>query len=123
FIGTKGKLVAGLFGTNPVLFPVKDFKDYASPKKTIPRVKDGIEGHWNDWVRACKEKSKNRVEASSSFEYAGPLSESVVMGNLAIRLQGLNKKLKWDGKNMKVTNISPEDMISVVTSNKFTVIN
>jgi hypothetical protein len=35
----------------------------------------------------------------------------------------LNKKLKWDGKNMSVTNISDNDMISVVTSNKFTVIN
>lgn len=123
FIGSKGKIAAGLFGNNPILFPAEDFKDYVKPEKTIPRVKDGVEGHWNDWVRACKENHGNRVEASSNFEYAGPLSESVVMGNLAIRLQGLNKKLRWDGENIRITNINADEQISVVTSNKLTVIN
>lgn len=123
FIGSKGKIAAGLFGNNPIIFPSKDFRDYRQPEKTITRIKNGVDGHWNDWVRACKENPETRTEASSNFEYAGPLSESVVMGNLAIRLQGLNKKLKWDGENMKVANISDSDMISVVTSNQFTVVN
>ena len=45
------------------------------------------------------------------------------MGNLAIRLQDLKRKLMWDGENMKITNISDEDEIKVVTSDKFTVID
>jgi predicted dehydrogenase len=123
FIGSKGKLVTGLFGENPILIPTQKYEDYTPPAKTITRITDNIDGHWNDWVRACKESPENRMEASSNFEYAGPLSESVVMGNLAIRLQGLDKKLEWDGVNMRVTNISNDDMISVVTSNKFTVVD
>jgi len=45
------------------------------------------------------------------------------MGNLAIRLQDLKKKLLWDGQNMRITNISDSDEVRVVTSDKFTVID
>jgi hypothetical protein len=74
-------------------------------------------------VRACKETPENRVETSSCFNYSGPLSESVVMGNLAIRLQELKKTLLWDGDNMRLTNVTESDKVNVVTSDKFTVIN
>ncbi len=123
FIGSKGKMVCGLFGTNYTIFPREVREQYTAPPKTILRIKDNVNGHWNDWVRACKESPENRVEASSCFEYSGPLSESVVMGNLAIRLQELEKKLKWDGENMRISNISDSEKVSVVTSDKFTVIN
>jgi len=46
-----------------------------------------------------------------------------VMGNLAVRLQDLKRKLLWDGENMRITNISDDDEIRVVTTDKFTVIN
>ena len=94
FIGSKGKIACSLYGDNYVMFPSELRENYTDPAKTIPRIMDGTDGHWNDWVRACKESPENRVEASSNFNYSGPLSESVVMGNLAIRLQELNKKLK-----------------------------
>ncbi len=123
FIGTKGKIACGLFGDNHIMFPRELRENYTNPSKTIRRITDGTNGHWNDWVRACKESPENRVETSSNFEYSGPLSESVVMGNLAIRLQELNKKLKWDGENMRITNILDTEKISVVTSDKFTVVN
>ncbi|MCK4346943.1 MAG: gfo/Idh/MocA family oxidoreductase, partial [Bacteroidales bacterium] len=123
FIGTKGKLVAGLFGDNPILFPKSLKENYQNPPQSLPRIKNGVDGHWMDWVRACKESPENRVPASSNFEYSGPLTESVVMGNLAIRLQDLKKKLLWDGQNMRITNISDSDKVRVVTSDKFTVID
>jgi predicted dehydrogenase len=123
FVGTKGKISCGLFGNNYLMFPKTVRENYVDPKPTLRRVKDGTDGHWNDWVRACKESPENRVEASSNFEYAGPLSESVVMGNLAIRLQELKKTLMWDNVNMRLTNVTDGDMIRVVTSDKFTVIN
>ncbi len=123
FIGTKGKISCGLFGDNNMMFPKEVRDKYVDPKPSLRRVIDGTDGHWNDWVRACKENAENRVEASSNFEYSGPLTESVVMGNLAIRLQELKKTLLWDGINMQLTNVTDTDKVNVVTSDKFTVIN
>jgi hypothetical protein len=76
-----------------------------------------------DWVRACKEAKESRTEASSNFEYSAPLNEAVVMGNLAVRLQDLKRVLKWDGENMRVTNIDEKDEIRVVTTDEFEVVD
>ena len=51
-----------------------------------------------DWVRACK----GGQSASSNFDFSGPLSEMVLMGNLAVRYP--NRKLLWNGQKMEVTN-------------------
>jgi hypothetical protein len=75
-----------------------------------------------DWIRACKENPDDRIQTSSNFIYSGPFNEVVVMGNLAIRLQDLKRKLLWDGENMEITNVDEEDEIRVVTTDKFTVI-
>ncbi|MDR1582286.1 MAG: hypothetical protein LBS55_03345 [Prevotellaceae bacterium] len=66
-----------------------------------------------DFVHACKESPANRVLPLSNFEYAGPLNEMVVMGNLAVRLKSLNRKLQWDGLNMRITNLAPSDEIKL----------
>ncbi len=76
-----------------------------------------------DWIRACKENKNSRVEATSNFSYSGPLNEVVVMGNLAIRLQDLKRRLDWDAENMRITNILDSDEISVVTTDKFDIID
>jgi hypothetical protein len=47
----------------------------------------------------------------------------VLLGVLAIRLQGLNKALAWDGENMKFTNISPSEELKIVKSDDFRVEN
>ena len=65
------------------------------PKKSIGRIAGS---HEEDWIRACK----GGKEACSNFDYAGPLTETVLVGNIAIRS---GKKLDWDGENMKVTNV------------------
>ena len=77
-------------------------------------------GHQRKWIDACKAgfQSREHQELTSSFDYAGPMTETVLMGNLAIRsymLQRKNtrgnmsfyarKKLLWDGDNMKITNL------------------
>ncbi len=123
FIGTKGKLMSGCYGREPILLPEKLDKNYQRPKASIRRIENAMSGgHELDWIRACKESPESRVETSSNFNYSTLLNEIVVMGNLAVRLQDLKRPLKWDGKNMKITNISDEDEIRVVTSDKFTVI-
>ena len=119
FIGTKGKMMAGTYGVNPQLLPTSKTKETKVPQ-TVARVKDGEEGHYAAWVEAAiagygSEKAKN---LSSHFDIAGPLTESVLMGNLAIRSYDIRKpkgkddfdypgrfiKLLWDGPNMKITN-------------------
>ena len=119
FLGTKGKMMAGTYGVNPQLLPTSKTKETKVPQ-TVTRVKDGEDGHYAAWVEAAiagygSEKAKN---LSSHFDIAGPLTESVLMGNLAIRSYDIRKpkgkddfdypgrfiKLLWDGPNMKITN-------------------
>jgi predicted dehydrogenase len=119
FTGSKGKLMCGCYGRDPILLPYSEMDHFQQPPKTLRRVELG---HVMDWVRACKESPENRVEASSYFGYSGPLNEMVVMGVVAVRLQDLKRELKWDGEKMKFTNISETDEIRIVTSDKFEVI-
>jgi predicted dehydrogenase len=114
FIGTKGKLLFDCYGANPRLLPTKLMSEQRLPPPTIKRVP---EGHYLQWVNACI-AGYGKNETSSPFEYAGPLTESILMGNLAIRsammvnpkMKGWGdkylgrKKLLWDAKNMKITN-------------------
>ncbi len=113
-IGTKGKLLLDCYGENPRLLPTKLMKEKKMPKETLRRVP---EGHYLQWVNACIAGYGNAT-TSSPFEYAGPFTESILMGNLAIRswqmknpnLKGWDdkylgrKKLLWDAQNMKITN-------------------
>jgi hypothetical protein len=71
---------------------------YKRPQRTIERIPEGKDGHEQDWVRACK----GGKPASSNFDYSGPLSETVLMGNLAIRFP--DRKLLWNGEAMEITN-------------------
>jgi len=120
FIGSKGKIMCGCYAMNPFLLPLSLDASYTRPAKALRRVETS---HEMDWVRACKENPKNRVEASSYFGYSGPLNEMVVMGVVAVRLQDLKRELLWNGENMKFLNISDTDEIRVVTSDKFEIIN
>ena len=113
FTGTKGKLLADCYGAKPRLLPTTRMQEQL-PGETIPRVP---EGHYLQWVNACIAGYGN-AQTSSPFEFAGPFTESILIGNLAIRsfltknpkLKGWDdkymgrKKLLWDAKNMKITN-------------------
>lgn len=106
--GTKGKIMCGTYGSEPTLLPTSRMKEVNIPQ-TIARVP---EGHYVQWVNACiAGYGKNTL--SSPFEYAGPLTETILMGNLALRSWNLKdangkfpgrKKLLWDADNMKITN-------------------
>jgi predicted dehydrogenase len=97
FVGEKGKLMCGTYSDSPRLIPETKMQAYQRPPKTLPRVPRAA--HEQNWIDACK----GGEPACSNFEYSGPFTETVVMGNLAIRFPG--KKLEWDGENMRVTNL------------------
>lgn len=107
-IGTKGKMMCGTYGNNAMLLPTALSKDINVPQvtKRVP------EGHYLQWVNACI-AGFGKNDLSSSFDYAGPLTESILMGNLALRSWNIKdakggfpgrKKLLWDAENMKITN-------------------
>ncbi len=95
FVGEKGVILCGTYGGAVKLFLKDKRAKYTPPKPSIPRINTN---HEMDWVRSCKDGKP----ASSSFDYSGPLTEMVLMGNLSMFVPG--EKLLWDGKNMKVTN-------------------
>lgn len=111
-IGDKGKLMTDCYGANPRLLPSRRMQEVTMPPVTEPRVP---EGHYLQWVNACIAGYGN-AQTSSPFEYAGPFTESILIGNLAIRSWQLEtgsgrrtqhpgrKKLLWDAKAMKITN-------------------
>jgi predicted dehydrogenase len=121
FIGTKGKMMCDTYGLNPRLLPLSRNNE-VKVKQTIPRVAGGAGGHYKQWVDACIAgyESKEAGLLSSPFNIAGPLTETVLMGNLAIRSYDIRKekinepgrfdypgrgiKLLWNGADMKVTN-------------------
>jgi predicted dehydrogenase len=121
-IGTKGVMSFGIFG--------RDLKVY-NTKGVKTDVYDAGDNDWNkpplsleynhqiSWTEACKAGfgSEAHKALTSSFDFSGPLTETVLMGNLAIRSYALRtelkggghdypgrKKLLWDGKNMRITN-------------------
>ena len=96
FHGTKGRIIAGVYGDSPRLLPQSLHKEYKRPAKTLPRVNGS---HEMDWVRACK----TGQPAGSDFSYSGPLTETCLLGNIAKRVDTL---IEWDAANMKVTNLT-----------------
>ena len=118
FHGTKDKLICGCYGKNPWLL---SGRTPVSPKteRRIEKAMDG--GHEMDWVRACKESPESRVKTKSDFSEAGPFNEMVVMGVLAVRLQGLNKELEWDGEKMQFTNITDDETLKICIEDAFTI--
>jgi predicted dehydrogenase len=96
FVGEKGKIMGGSHGgAGARIIPESKMKEYNRPAKTIARSP----GHHAEWVNACK----TGQSAGSNFDYAGPLTEVVLLGNIALCM--MHKKLYYDGPSMKVTNL------------------
>lgn len=93
YIGETGKILAP-HQAGPRLIPETKMKGFKKPEQILPRGFD----HYQDWIGACKGGPK----PSADFDYSGPLTEMVLLGNVSI-LTG--KKLLWDGPNLKITNV------------------
>ncbi|MHC4679038.1 MAG: Gfo/Idh/MocA family protein [Planctomycetota bacterium] len=95
FVGEKGKMLGHR------LLPEARSKEYGRPPRILPRSP----GHHKEWIQACK----GGRPAGSNFDVAGPLTEVVLLGNVALRMgQSLYEKglrLHYDGPNMTVTNL------------------
>ncbi|KQM74981.1 oxidoreductase [Pedobacter sp. Leaf216] len=116
FIGTKGKMICETYGKNPRLLPLSR-NESDKTKITIPRIINQEEGHYTQFAEAAI-AGYGKMQLSSPFETAGPLTETLLIANLAIRgtdvqrrdtagkisYPGRDIKMLWDKVNMKVTN-------------------
>ena len=97
FTGTKGKLMCSVYGGSPRLIPETKMKEYKRPEKTILRSP----GIHQEWIDACKGKGKT----TSNFDYASKLTETMLLGNVALRVKDKNTILEWDAENMRIKNL------------------
>ena len=93
--GSQGTIMAGVYGESPRIIPETRMQEVKLPPKTLPRVKGS---HEQDWVRACK----TGTPAGADFAYAGPLTETCLLGNIAKRV---DSRIVWDAENLKITNL------------------
>ena len=100
-VGDKGKLYSpNDYGEKWMLLPKENFTGFTPPPPTLPRSP----GHHAEWIRACKGGPK----CLSDFSYAGPLTETILLGNVALYV---GKKIIWDAKRCKVANIPEADRL------------
>lgn len=116
FHGSEGILVTDTYSRNPRLLPSERMAEFQPPSPTLSRIETTHQGNWVNAVL-------NGGTTSSPFSYGGPLTEAVLMGNLAIKAYQYKalkegkeagqwdpyeypgrKTILWDGPNMKVTN-------------------
>jgi predicted dehydrogenase len=122
--GSKGLMVIDMYGNNPRIY-LNSGEKIVAPASDADAPKPMPEfGHQISWTEACKAgfDSKEHKALTSSFDYSGPLTETVLMGNLAIRSYMLRREVKsnhpwpvyeyygrnkllWDGAAMKITNL------------------
>jgi len=98
FVGDKGKILCEFSGGEPRLIPQSKMDAYVQPPKILPRSI----GHDEEWLRACK----GGEPAGANFEFAGRVTETLLTGNVALRV---GKKIQWDGPSLKATNLPEAD--------------
>jgi predicted dehydrogenase len=96
FVGDKGKLICESYSGSPRLIPETAMQVYKRPPKTIPRITTTHQQAWVDAIRG-------KIPPPDDFDYAGPFTEAILLGNVAARFPG--QKLEWDGANARVTNL------------------
>lgn len=99
-IGSEASMVNSTYGSSPRIFPETKMRQIAPnlPPKTLPRVETS--NHHLAWCNAIREDR----QPASNFEYAGPFTETVLLGNAAIRA---NRRLEFDAAAVKFTNYEP----------------
>jgi len=96
FVGDKGKILAGFRGENPQIIPEKRMRDYAGEKK-IDEQEERRRSH--TWVDAIR----NNEESPGSFLLAGPVTETINLGSVALRA---GRKVEYDTESMRITNFN-----------------
>lgn len=104
-VGDKGVLYSpNDYGSDWKLLPEGDFKDFQAPEAWIPRIGGGDQAMKNEWVEAMK----GGKPAMSNFDYASQMTEAILLGNAALKV---DSKIQWDSTHLKATNMDISDLI------------
>lgn len=96
FYGEKGTILGyDAYCSSIRIVPEAKMKAFKLPEHTIPKSP----GHMAEWIHACKGEGP---APGANFDYAGPLTEMVLLGNLAVRS---GQRIEWDGAKMLCTNL------------------
>ena len=93
FVGDDGKILCGFNGRNPRLIPKSRMTAYKQPSPTPPRSI----GHEREWIEACKGNGR----PGANFEFSGPVTEALLLGNVALRA---GERVLWDSAKLEVSN-------------------
>ena len=98
FVGTKGKLYSGF--SKRKLLPESDFTDLEAPPRSIP----DSPGFYREWIDACK----GGAAATCHFDYSGPLTETVLLGNVAYRC---GEAFDWKAAKLEASSARAQALI------------
>lgn len=105
-VGSKGLLFSpDDYGAKYTLLPEDKYTDFSAPEQRLPRIPfNGSTDERQKWefVQTCK--GEYEPGTMSNFSYAGRLTETILVGNLAIRSPE-GSRIEWDAKNLKSTNM------------------
>lgn len=101
-IGSEASMVNSTYGSSPRIFPEADMRKLGGKLREIPKTLERVEtsNHHLAWCNAIRDGR----QPASNFEYAGPFTETVLLGNAAIRA---NRRLEFDADAVKFTNYEP----------------
>jgi predicted dehydrogenase len=97
YLGDKGVLMHGDYGSNPQLIPGKAMDEFVPPEPWLQRS-PGIYAEWIDAIR-------NDKKSSTDFFYASKLVETMMLGNIAVLMANRNMTLEYDPDKMEFTNL------------------
>ena len=106
-IGSKGLLFSpDSYGARYFLLPEEDFADFKPPAETLPRIPfKGSGDQRQKWEFVSSINGDNEPGTMSNFGYAGRLTETILIGNLALRA-GEGTRIEWDAEKLKSPNVS-----------------
>ncbi|HBM86196.1 MAG TPA: oxidoreductase, partial [Opitutae bacterium] len=110
--GTKGTLmISDVYAKSARMIPQSAWVDFAKNRMPEKTEKASI-GHKQEWIEACK----GGAPAQANFDYSGPLTEMVLLGNLAVRT---GKRIEWDAERMVCTNVPEANALVRKTYRKY----
>jgi predicted dehydrogenase len=96
-VGEEGILMYDTYGRNPRMYPKALEQEYSDAPKVLPRIETS---HQKNWAQACK----GQAEPSCPFEYAVPLTETMLLGTVALEA---GRPIRYDPRTMSIPN-APE---------------
>src|SRR5262245_26730200 len=100
-VGEKGSFYSvNDYGAEHILLPKEKFTDVPKPEKTLPRTRN----HFREWIEGIKDNDPKKP--MSNFDYAGRLTETVLLGVVALKA---GSKIEWDAPGLRAKNNSSAD--------------